>query len=91
MVAAIVHVRSLAAMPTRTLEPVFAVPPPVNPMHRGGQTVPSGNSTDERKGKGKGPDPPRWKNEEEVDDKEWEIRVGESLTLSCYLAVLTLT
>lgn len=30
------------------------------------------------KSEGKDTAPPKWKGEEEVDDREWEIRVGES-------------
>ena len=68
---------------TRLVQPIPFFTPPSPPssapllLQTPSKSVGGGRGEDQDAG------PPRWKGEEEVDDREWEIRVGESLRTYC--------
>jgi len=68
--------RRISIFPPRLYEPVPFFTPPFRPLR---PVIPEAGGTAVDKGKGKDPGSPKWKGEEEVDDREWEIRVGELL------------
>ena len=68
--------REISFYPIHITETIpFFTPPFGSSAMNGG--IDSGVRLDKGKGKEKERGPPRWKGEEEVDAREWDIRVGE--------------
>ena len=68
--------RRFSHLATRPVQPIPFFTPPFPPSAPLLLQSPS-KAVEDSQSRNQDPGPPRWKGEEEVDDREWEMRVGE--------------